>query len=92
MFRIAKIRDERGLTQADLAAAAGIRSATLSVVERGEGNPELETLKAIAAALNVRVVDLFEPADGDATTSALRDRLESMPPERRQALLDLLGD
>ena len=64
--RIAALRDEHSLSQADLADRAGIRVATLSEIETGKGNPRLSTLKRIAGAFDppVRVTDLFLDTDG----------------------------
>jgi transcriptional regulator with XRE-family HTH domain len=49
----------------ELARATGVGKATLSAIENGRGNPTVETLAALAAALGVPVVDLLavpEPA------------------------------
>lgn len=44
----------RGLTQAQLAEAAGIQRPNLSAIERGEREVTLKTLRALALALGVR--------------------------------------
>ncbi|MFY0633652.1 MAG: helix-turn-helix transcriptional regulator [Vannielia sp.] len=48
---LARLRKERGLTQAQLADAAGINQATISKIERGEANPTLSMLRKITEAL-----------------------------------------
>ena len=48
--RLRKARERLGISQADLAADAGIRQATLSSVENG-GNAMMSTLRAIRDAL-----------------------------------------
>ncbi|MES1205193.1 MAG: helix-turn-helix transcriptional regulator [Pseudomonadota bacterium] len=58
----------RGLTQAQLARAAGVPRPNLSAVERGEREVTLKTLRALAAALDVRPGVL---ADGEAPTAGL---------------------
>lgn len=50
---IKAIRENRGMTQRDLAAAAGINAVYLSQIERGARVGSLETLKALARALKV---------------------------------------
>ena len=50
---IAKYREERGLTIIGMSERCGIAKSTLSVLERGKGNPTIETLWAIANALDV---------------------------------------
>jgi transcriptional regulator with XRE-family HTH domain len=59
------LRMQAGLTLADLAGAAGLGKSTLAQLESGKGNPSVETLWAIAAALRVpfaRVVEETRPA------------------------------
>ena len=47
------------MTQEDLSERARISVSFLSMIERGERSPHLETLAAIAEALEVRIADLF---------------------------------
>ena len=47
------------MTQEDLSERARISVSFLSMIERGERSPHLETLAAIAQALEVKVADLF---------------------------------
>ncbi|MRI57355.1 LexA family transcriptional regulator [Methylobacterium sp. DB1607] len=56
--RIAEWREARGLSQEDLADAAGISSGYLSRMERGERNVSLKNLAKIAQALRVPERDL----------------------------------
>jgi transcriptional regulator with XRE-family HTH domain len=50
---IRRLRIERGRTQRQLAAAAGIPEAALSAYERGQQLPDLRTLGLMLAALHV---------------------------------------
>ncbi|MGH7773637.1 MAG: helix-turn-helix domain-containing protein [Candidatus Binatia bacterium] len=56
--RVKRLRKVKGMTQAQLARAAGILRPNLSRVESGKHRPSLETLEKIAAALKLPVVDL----------------------------------
>ena len=47
------------MTQEELSERARISVSFLSMIERGERAPHLETLAAIAEALDVRLADLF---------------------------------
>jgi XRE family transcriptional regulator, regulator of sulfur utilization len=64
---IRQLRTERGMTQEALAHAAGVTVGHLSMIERGHSNPTWATVKAVAVALEVTMVDLaklssrFEP-------------------------------
>lgn len=49
---------QRGATQEGLAYEAGITTGTLSQLERGISNPSWGTLKAIAGALGISMVEL----------------------------------
>lgn len=51
------------MTQEELSERAHISVSFLSMIERGERSPHLETLAAIAHALEVRIADLFLAAD-----------------------------
>src|SRR5438132_6235272 len=71
--RIRQLRLSRAglrMTQEDLSERASISVSFLSMIERGERSPHLETLAKIAQALEVRMADLFNfgaeegPSDG----------------------------
>jgi transcriptional regulator with XRE-family HTH domain len=51
-------RERLGLSVSELAKRAGVAKSTLSQLEAGVGNPSLETLWALATALNVQVTQL----------------------------------
>ena len=60
------------LTQEDLSARARISVSFLSMIERGERSPHLETLAKIAVALEVPLADLFrEPSAADQPPEAI---------------------
>lgn len=53
--KIARLRDEEGLTQTKLAAKAGMPSSKISVIENAPQNLEIVTLLKIARAANRRL-------------------------------------
>ncbi len=53
------LRKDRGLTQAQLAEAAGVRQPRIAEIERGDANPRLDTLAKLARALGVPVAALL---------------------------------
>ncbi len=57
--QVKDLRKAKGMTQAQLARAAGILRPNLSRIEAGKHRPTLETLERLAAALKVPVVDLI---------------------------------
>ena len=61
-------RTESGLTQAALAKKVkGLTASDISKIERGEKEPDKETLKELAKALGVTQTSLLEAASGTAT-------------------------
>lgn len=58
--RIRAIRQSMGMTQSELAKAAGIGRVTEVRIEKGEQSPRYETLLAIARALQRPLVDLIK--------------------------------
>lgn len=54
-------RSRSGVTLTDLARRAGIAKSTLSQLESGTGNPSLETLWALAVALDIPPAQLLGP-------------------------------
>ncbi|MGY1844004.1 helix-turn-helix domain-containing protein [Modestobacter sp. SYSU DS0875] len=59
--RLRQVRQARGLSVVALGERAGISRATLTQLEAGSGNPTLETLYALANALDVPLTALIEP-------------------------------
>ena len=60
------IRERMGITQNALAKATGIPQSVISDIESGKTkNPRIDTLEAIAEALNVTVEDLRNDAIHD---------------------------
>ena len=53
---VAEARSKVGLTQAQLAAATGIDQSDISRIERGIGNPSINTLSRIANALDAELI------------------------------------
>ena len=52
---IAEARDKSGLSQKELAKLTGIDQSDISKIERGVGNPSVNTLDRIAKALDARL-------------------------------------
>jgi XRE family transcriptional regulator, regulator of sulfur utilization len=57
---LVRLRGQRSLSLSALAQRAGVAKSTLSELERGRGNPSIDTLWSLARALNVPFASLFE--------------------------------
>src|ERR1700760_1240766 len=58
---IKALRTARGLSQQQIAKAAGVPRATWTHLESGAGNPTLAVLGKVATALQVRLDELLAP-------------------------------
>jgi transcriptional regulator with XRE-family HTH domain len=61
--RLRELRQKRGMTQEQLAAAAGTASPYVSDMERGIKVPSLTTIIRLAIALDCKVTDLVRVFD-----------------------------
>ncbi len=57
-----RLREARGLSQAQISKLAGVPRATWTHLESGAGNPTLAVLIKVANALQVRLEELLAPA------------------------------
>jgi transcriptional regulator with XRE-family HTH domain len=64
-FAVKSRREALGLTQEDLAHQAGIHRTYLSDVERGSRNICLMNIERLAAALSLKLAELFHAIDPD---------------------------
>jgi transcriptional regulator with XRE-family HTH domain len=57
---VRKIREQRGISQEKLADIMEMHRNTVALLERGQRNPSLETIKKLARALRVDPGKFFE--------------------------------
>ena len=58
--RLKEIRDERGLTQADLAQLAGVSRKTINTIENGVFTPSTTLALTLSKVLKLTVEDIFK--------------------------------
>lgn len=77
---LARLRRERGLTQAELAARLGISKSAVSMYERGNREPELDLLEKMADVFGVSVNALLGRAEDELVNAdpALTEYLEQL--------------
>ena len=61
--KVKQLRLARNLSQEGLAFKAGVHRTYLGSIERGERNPSLKNIAAIAKALNITLSQLFSLDD-----------------------------
>jgi putative transcriptional regulator len=54
-------RDQRGMSQADLAAAVGVSRQTINAIERDRYDPSLDLAFDLAEEFGCRIEDIFAP-------------------------------
>jgi transcriptional regulator with XRE-family HTH domain len=59
-IRIAQLRQERGLSQAQLAKLAGLTQQAICLLEQGKRRPLLDTCQKLARALNIDPAELLK--------------------------------
>jgi transcriptional regulator with XRE-family HTH domain len=74
--RLRTVREERGLSQRELAQRAGVSTNSISLIERDENSPSVSTLQNLAAALNVKMSYFF---DDQEPTQVLHVKAQNRP-------------
>jgi transcriptional regulator with XRE-family HTH domain len=86
---VAQLRKDRGVSQTDLAARAGISRPYLAQIESGKRKLSLNHQQVIASALGVSPSDIvdFEADDGDERL--IQDAFASLSSGQRRVWIDL---
>ena len=74
--RLRVLREQRGLSQRELAAASSLSPNALSQIERGNVSPNVSTLNQLADALGIHITAFFE-------TTPLRQRIVFLKADQR---------
>ena len=72
--RLRAVRIQQGRSLRDVGDAAGVSESFISQVERGLTSPSVITLRRIANALNVHIIELFAAEDGAGQLVRAKDR------------------
>ena len=91
--QIQEMRQQKGMTQLELAQKLAMTPKYISNIECGGKKPTLETFVAIANALqidaNTLLADVLDTSD-EIKCSTLWEKLLTFPPEKRQKLLRII--
>ncbi|EEB85461.1 cupin domain-containing protein [Roseobacter sp. GAI101] len=93
--RLRTIREERGLSQRELAAKAGLTNGTISLIEKNKTSPSVASLKSLLDAIPISMAEFFSPLE-DAETPKVFYRqsefIEISPSSEGQVSLRQLGN
>ena len=90
--RIRAIRESRGMTQEELAGAAGISVKHVSVLERGIKEPRLSTIVSVAVALKVTPNDLLlAETPNDRLVEMVRTKISQLPAEKAEKAVIIMN-
>ena len=87
------VRKKAGMTQAEVAEAAGLSDRTYADIERGCVNMRIETVLKICSALHITPDEVLteESTPLDLKQHELIERLEHCSPKERETALELLS-
>ncbi|MFG1685478.1 helix-turn-helix domain-containing protein [Nonomuraea sp. NPDC049269] len=88
--QIQRRRQQRGMSQAELARRTGLSKATLSQLEAGMGNPTIDTLDSVAVALAIPLTDLLI-RHGDPGTVHIASTVAGQDEPTRELLRRISG-
>lgn len=91
--RLLTIRKHTGMTQAQVAEAAGLSDRTYADIERGSANMRIKTLLAICHALHITPDEIMTDNDcaNDVREEELIARLNACAPKDKETALALLA-
>jgi transcriptional regulator with XRE-family HTH domain len=89
-MNLARLREERGLTQAELAEMVGVSQPTITRAEQGHVTARLETYKKCADALGVSLAEIFAD-DRSALEAQLVRAFRRLPPDAQKAWAEALA-
>lgn len=91
--RLLSIRKRMGMTQAEVAEAAGLSDRTYADIERGTVNMRTETILRICSVLHITPDEILteENANISSKQDELWARLNSCNPKDRETALQLLS-
>lgn len=66
--RLRSIREDRGLSQRELAAKAGLTNGTISLIEKNKTSPSVASLKSLLDAIPISMAEFFSTLEDTQTS------------------------
>lgn len=92
--RLKTIREERGLSQRELATKAGLTNGTISLIEKNKTSPSVASLKSLLDAIPISMAEFFSPLEDTETPKVFfrqSEFIEISPSSEGQVSLRQLG-
>lgn len=93
--KLKQIREDRGLSQRELAARAGLTNGTISLIEQNRTSPSVASLKSLLDAIPISMAEFFstvEDAGAPKVFYRASEFTEISPDSEGQVSLRMLGD
>ena len=74
--RVKDLRKQKGMTQERLAEKAGLHISLVSLIERGQTNPTLDTMNKLSKGLKVPIWEVFMGMEEEHRKPAMRSLRE----------------
>jgi transcriptional regulator with XRE-family HTH domain/predicted RNase H-like HicB family nuclease len=84
------MREDLGLTQAELAKLAGVSQPAIAQLESPDSNPTIETLNRVARAMGAQID--FHPSAGDSVKSYAKQLRRLAPGPERERVIAAMRD
>ncbi|MFN2548673.1 MAG: helix-turn-helix domain-containing protein [Myxococcales bacterium] len=84
------MREDLGLTQAELAKLAGVSQPAIAQLESPDSNPTIDTLNRVARAMGAQID--FHPSAGDSVKSYAKQLRRLPPGPERERVLSAMRD
>lgn len=90
--KLYSIRKKMGMTQAEVAEAAGLSERTYADIERGSVNMRMETILRICQVLHITPNDIVTEASKNTScdTETILKQLDACTPQEKETALRLL--
>ena len=90
---VKRLRQDKGLTQGDLAKLSSIKMGHISKIERNETDPKTSTLYKLMDSLNCSADSLLFEEDNirsNNTSKMMLERMEELPEEDKKTIFNVI--
>mgnify|MGYP001053935205 CR=1 FL=1 len=85
--QIRRLRQEKGITQQALGQALGVSATAVQKWERGQSQPNIQTLRRMADLFGVSLDELCDHQPPESSLTVMTRAMRQMTPEEREKLI-----